>query len=229
MDRSATYVFVPGGFSSGADFAEIAERLRRKGHRAFPLTLTGLGERVHLLSPQTDLETHIADVTNTLRFNDLRDVILVGHSYGGMVITGVADRMPERIAALVYLDAIVPKDGESAMVAVAAGAGAAPPPPSGDVMPLTSALAEMVGIPASLSWRYTPQPMRTMTQPIHLTGAHAAIRTKIYVRALHFPGMAATYARIQAEPGWEFEEIEASHNLMYDAPDKLAALLDAMS
>jgi pimeloyl-ACP methyl ester carboxylesterase len=222
-------VLVHGAWSGGWGFRFIADRLRAAGHDVFVAHLTGLGERVHLASPGITLTTHINDVVGMIDAESLDDIILVGHSYGGMVITGVADRLPERIAALVYLDAIVPKDGESAMVAVAAGAGAAPPPPSGDVMPLTSALAEMVGIPASLSWRYTPQPMRTMTQPIHLTGAHATIRTKIYVRALHFPGMAATYARIQTEPGWEFEEIEASHNLMYDAPDKLAALLDAMS
>lgn len=228
MDKSATYVFVPGGFSSGADYAEISDRLRAKGHRTFPLTLTGLGERVHLLSRETNLETHITDVTNTLLYNELTNVILVGHSYGGMVITGVADRMPGRIAALVYLDALVPRDGESALMAAAAGAAEAPPMPPGDVMAFTDAVADMVGIPAPLRWRYTPQPMKTMTDPIRLTDAHLSIRHKVYVRALRFPGMAATYARVHREGGWQLEEIEASHNLMHDVPGKLTDLLDAL-
>jgi pimeloyl-ACP methyl ester carboxylesterase len=228
LGNSATFICVPGGFSCGADFAEISATLRSNGHRVFPMTLTGLGERIHLLSRETSLETHITDVTNTLLYNDLSNVVLVGHSYGGMVITGVADRMPERIAALVYFDALVPKNGESAMMAAAAGSGETPPAPSGEVMPLTAELAELVGIPSSLLWRYKSHPLKTMTDPIHLTGAHLLIHRKIYVRALKFPGMAATYARIQSESGWEFEEIDASHNLMYEAPERLADLLGAM-
>lgn len=228
MSEPATYVFVPGGFSSGADFAVIAEQLRRKGRRVFALTLTGLGERVHLLSPQTGLETHIRDVTNTLLFNGLDDVILVGHSYGGMVITGAADRMPERISTLVYLDALVPRHGESALQAAAAGASVPPPVMTGDVMPLTNEVAALLGIPASLRWRYTPQPMKTMTDPIFLTGAYKGVRKRVYLRARRFPGMAATYARIRNERGWRLEEIDAGHNVMNEAPQQIVKLLETI-
>jgi pimeloyl-ACP methyl ester carboxylesterase len=108
-----TYVLVHGGGHGGWCYQPVARLLRAKGHEAYAVTLTGLGERSHLLNPDIDLETHITDVVNTLEFEDLRNVILVGHSYGGMVITGVADRVPERIGNLVYLDASYPRNGES--------------------------------------------------------------------------------------------------------------------
>jgi pimeloyl-ACP methyl ester carboxylesterase len=108
-----TYVLVHGGGHGGWCYQPLARILRARGHEAYALTLTGLGERSHLLNAAVDLDTHITDVVNTLVFEDLRDVILVGHSYGGMVITGVADRVPERIGHLVYLDAAYPQNGQS--------------------------------------------------------------------------------------------------------------------
>ena len=93
----ATYVLVPGAWLGGWAWQDVAARLRRKGHDVYPVTLTGLGERVHLARPEVDLETHIADVVNTIKWNDLDDVILAGHSYAGTVITGVADRIPDRL------------------------------------------------------------------------------------------------------------------------------------
>ena len=93
----ATYVLVPGAWLGGWAWRDVAARLRAKGHDVFPITLTGLGERVHLARPEVDLETHIADVVNTVQWNDLDDVILAGHSYAGIVITGVADRIPDRL------------------------------------------------------------------------------------------------------------------------------------
>src|ERR1700754_2319470 len=101
----ATYVLVPGGGHGGWCYGPVARRLRAAGHETYALTLTGVGERAHLLRPGIDLNTHIQDVTAVLYYEDLRDVILVGHSYGGMVITGVADRASDRIGKVVYLDA----------------------------------------------------------------------------------------------------------------------------
>jgi pimeloyl-ACP methyl ester carboxylesterase len=89
----------------------VASRLRKSGHDVFTPTLTGVGERVHLASPQIDLDTHIQDILGILEYEDLYEVILVGHSYGGLVITGVAERVPERLAQLVYLDGLIPQDG----------------------------------------------------------------------------------------------------------------------
>ena len=100
----ATYALVGGGWLGGWCWRRVARRLREEGHEVYPVTLTGLGERVHLASPQVDLETHITDVVNLIEFEDLHDVVLLGHSYANLVVTGVADRVPERISQLVYLD-----------------------------------------------------------------------------------------------------------------------------
>jgi pimeloyl-ACP methyl ester carboxylesterase len=109
----ATYVLVHGGGHGGWCYAKVKQRLEKAGHEVFAPSLTGLAERSHLLSPAIDLEMHVHDVVQLLGYWDLRDVILVGHSYGGMVITGIADRAPERIAKLVYLDAANPRNGQS--------------------------------------------------------------------------------------------------------------------
>src|SRR5262245_27253642 len=107
----ATYVLVHGGAHGGWCYQRVARILRADGHEVYTPTLTGCGERAHLVSAEVDLETHIADVVAVLEYEDLEDVVLVGHSYGGMVITGVADRAPERIGRLVFLDAANPKNG----------------------------------------------------------------------------------------------------------------------
>jgi len=109
----ATYVLVHGGAHGGWCYQRVARLLHAAGHEAYTPTLTGLGERSHLLAPDIDLDHHIRDVVAVLHYEDLRDVILVGHSYGGMVVTGVADRAAERIGRLVYLDAANPVNGQS--------------------------------------------------------------------------------------------------------------------
>src|SRR6056297_1891966 len=111
-DPAPTVVIVHGAWGGGWDWKEAAGELESLGYRVYRPTLTGLGERRHLLSPDIDLTTHITDVVNVLRFEQLEDVILVGHSYGGMVITGVAEEVPERLEQLVYFDAFLPFDGE---------------------------------------------------------------------------------------------------------------------
>ena len=111
----ATIVLVHGGTSGGWAWKPIASKLRDKGHEVYTPTLTGLGERVHLLTREIGLDTQIADIVNVLVFEDLHDVILVGHSLAGMIITGVADQVPERISKLIYLDSFLPENGESIM------------------------------------------------------------------------------------------------------------------
>jgi pimeloyl-ACP methyl ester carboxylesterase len=110
-----TYVLVHGAWGGGWDWITVDSMLTARGHRVVRATLTGLGERHHLASPNIDLHTHIDDVVNTILWNELRNVVLVGHSYGGMVITGVVDRIPERIKRVVYLDAFLPDSGESVL------------------------------------------------------------------------------------------------------------------
>src|SRR5215470_12543842 len=108
----AIYVFVAGGGCGGFIWRPVASLLRAKGHEVFTPTLTGLGERVHLASPQIDLTTHIRDILGVIRYEELDEVLLVGHSYGGMVITGLAEEIPDTLARLIYLDAMVPQDGQ---------------------------------------------------------------------------------------------------------------------
>jgi pimeloyl-ACP methyl ester carboxylesterase len=108
-----TYVIVHGATAGGWEWKRTGDFLAADGHAVYRVTLTGLGERMHLNSPEIDLETHITDVVNVILFEDLRDVVLTGHSYGGMVITGVMDRVPDRIRHVVFLDAAVPEDGMS--------------------------------------------------------------------------------------------------------------------
>ncbi len=110
-----TYVIVHGAWGGGWDWLAVDSMLTQHGHKVVRVTLTGLGERDHLASPNIGLDTHIEDVVNTILWDNLHDVVLVGHSYGGMVITGVADRVPDRIKRLVYLDALLPDSGESVM------------------------------------------------------------------------------------------------------------------
>src|SRR5438270_1078401 len=109
----STYVLVHGAWGGSYGWRKVRPLLQQAGHTVFSPSLTGQGERAHLATPEVNLSTHIQDVCNTLWYEDLTDVILVGHSYGGMVVTGVADRMPERIKHLVYLDAFLPGDGQS--------------------------------------------------------------------------------------------------------------------
>jgi pimeloyl-ACP methyl ester carboxylesterase len=108
----ATYVLVHGAWHGGWCWSRVAPLLREQGHDVYTPTLTGLGERSHLATPAVDLSTHVTDVVNVIEFEDLRNVILMGHSYGGQVITGVAGAIPERIGQLAYLDAMVPDDGQ---------------------------------------------------------------------------------------------------------------------
>src|SRR4051812_10914914 len=172
----ATFVIVHGAWSGAHAWRWIRPLLRAAGHDVYTPSLTGLGERAHLAQPSTDLDTHVTDVEAMLRCEDLRHVVLVGHSYGGMVITGVADRCPERLAQLVYLDAEVPLDGESELDLVPAeerrgyeeaarerGDGWRIPPPFPDPLP--------PGLPPEFVWgiaRMNPHPLATMTQPLHL-------------------------------------------------------------
>ena len=173
----ATFVLVHGGWADGWQWREVASLLCAAGHEVFTPTLTGLGERVHLASPEVGLDTHIQDILMVLAYEELRDVILVGYSYSGMVITGVAEHAPERLAHLVYLDAYVPHDGESLLAMLG---------------PDAAAFIEQAAQAHGDGWRIphdppdaprrTPHPLKTGQQPVSLTNPAAAAlpRTFIY-------------------------------------------------
>ncbi|MGH3441944.1 MAG: alpha/beta fold hydrolase [Nitriliruptorales bacterium] len=231
----ATFVLVHGAFHGGWCWRGVVAPLRAAGHEVFAPTLTGLGERSHLASPAVDLSTHVRDVANLIEWEELRDVVLVGHSYGGMVITGVADRLAERLRALVYLDALVPEDGQCALdlqlperreailEEVAANGGWQWPPRP----------AEFYGVrdPAKQAWvdgKCTPQPFRTLFERLHLDGPPGArISRKLYIRCTDPPlaYMRRFYEWASGAPGWQVTELATGHDAMVTEPEALAQIL----
>ena len=232
----ATFVIVHGAWGGGWAWRRtVAPLLREAGHEVFTPTLTGLGERAHLAGPGVDLETHILDVVNLLIWEDLRDVVLVGHSYGGMVITGVADRAGERLRGLVYLDAMVPDEGQSLADLVGDNPEArreleartidgwriAPGPPAPDLSP------EML---AWVTPRRAAQPVKTFTQPFRRVGGQGADLPRVYVlcTAPVGPAFARIADRLRPDPAWRVEEFATGHNLHYTMAGEVAALLEGV-
>ncbi|MEU7690691.1 alpha/beta fold hydrolase [Microbispora hainanensis] len=215
-----TFVLIPGMCHGGWCFHELSEGLRRLGHRAVPLTLTGLAERAHLLDGEVNLDTHIRDVTGVLEAEDVRDAVLVGHSYGGMVITGVADRLPGRVAGLVYLDAVVPADGDSCWSLVSDRERRW----YADVVDTGFAMRPL----PFFDPRATPHPIASLLQPLRLTGDPARAGRRVYVYAAGWEGpspFTPTYERLRADPAWATYALDGGHNLMRDAPEDLLEIL----
>ncbi len=235
----ATFVIVHGGHAGGWQWREVARLLREAGHEVFTPTLTGLGERAHLASPEVDLDTHIQDILAVLEYEELAGVILVGHSYAGMVITGVAERAPERLRHVVYLDAFVPRDGESArdIIATVLGAGAGANLDEqvrtrGEGWRLPRPLTDSDGTPNP---RATDQPYGTFTQPIAVRNPAAAALPRTYVLCTERPAgwpfgpvLAHCAARAQ-EQGWRYHELATGHALWRTAPREVADLLLALA
>ena len=221
----ATFVAVHGAWVGGWYWRQVACLLRAAGHGVFTPTLTGLGERVHLIDPRVDLATHVEDIANVLRYEDLRDVVLVGHSYAGMVITGVAERVPERLARLVYLDAFVPGDGQAL-------ADLIPP----DVLEWFVERARTMGD----GWRIPHDPpdedrrtdftLAALLQPLVVRSPEAAELPRAYVACLEsrdvplFAHFADAAARARRE-GWTYCELPTDHMPMETMPNELAETL----
>jgi pimeloyl-ACP methyl ester carboxylesterase len=230
----STYVLLPGFWLGAWAWRSVAAELRGRGHDVHPLSLTGTGERAHLARPDTDLETHVTDVLNLIRYEDLHDVVLVGHSYSGAVITGVAQRSGERIGELVYLDAFVPQPGQSLLDVM--------PPQRRDFYLSTADKARGIVLdpetamdgwavtdPADRAWvrpRLRAQPFHTMSDPLPRDPLPDLPRSYIYCTIKPgpdpFTGFAATARK---DPSWRFDELAAGHDAMVTAPAELAALL----
>jgi pimeloyl-ACP methyl ester carboxylesterase len=230
----ATILVAHGAWTAGWAWKKMRARLRDLGHELFAPTYTGLGERGHLASREVGLETHILDICGAIAMEDLRDVILLGHSYGGVVATGVADRMAANVSRLVYLDAFVPRDEQSVfdlhppdvrerMQAAAQQEGdgwrVPPMPPPPDTPP------------DDLEWmlpRRVAHPIRCFMDRVKLTG-HVDRLPRTYIYATR-PGAGDGFrqfaSRAQTEPGWQYLEIDSSHNPHVTAPDVLTKLLD---
>ncbi len=232
----ATYVLVHGGGHGGWCYQRVARLIRSAGHEVYTPTMTGLGDRAHLLREDIDLDMHIQDITAVLQFEDLRDVILVGHSYGGMVITGVADRAADRVGRLVYLDAANPVNGES-LVDVA-GPIIEAVRPSGEVVDgvelvlLPSPEAGMfygVTDPGDLAWmadRLTGHPWKCFAQPLDLKN-EGALWSIPQFHIVCTSTLATRDARLMAKARSEGRlwDIDTGHDLMITEPEQVADAL----
>ena len=245
----ATYVLVAGAWLGGWAWRETADVLRAKGHDVYPVTLTGLGERAHLASPEVDQDTHIADVVGVLTTEDLHDVVLVGHSYAGITVTGAADRVPERIAKVVYLDSgpvadgmayleMSPPEGQAALRAAVTGRGDGwrLPVPSWAELEAQGASLEGLGDAerAHMRAHATDQPFATYTTPLKLTGPGVTEKVLVtcsfplaQVRELIARGH-PWFAPL-AGPGWSFAELPTGHWPMFSVPGPLAQTLDELA
>lgn len=219
----ATVVMVPGGWHGGCELSPFARNLRALGHEVFTPTLTGLGERAHLAVTRPNLDTHIMDVANVLEFEDLTNVVLCGHSYAGMVITGVADQMAERISALVYIDALVPEDGQSWW----------------DLMndyfreiAIEGADRDGYGVrpPANMDPRCRPHPLASFLQAIRLTGRWKGVREKLFIHATGWSDspFPPTVARLRNLSDWRIEEMATRHNILAAAPDQFLEIINTL-
>jgi pimeloyl-ACP methyl ester carboxylesterase len=228
----ATFVVSHGAWSAGWAWKKMRPLMAARGHILFTPTLTGIGERSHLAHPGIDLDTHIADILGVLKYEDLNGVNLIGHSYSGMVATGVADRACDRVAQVIYLDAFVPRDGESAF----------------DVLPESTRAQRQAGASQSVEgWRIppgpmppdtpaddrawceplrVPQPVKTFEQKLKLQNGPLTLPRQ-YIYCTRNPPddrFRVFYERAKRD-GWGTHEIDASHNPHITCPDVLANLL----
>ncbi|MDO8876214.1 MAG: alpha/beta hydrolase [Pseudolabrys sp.] len=231
----STFVLVHGAWHGGWGWVRLAALLRAQGHIVFAPTLTGQGERTHHNSPAVNATMHIADIVNLIRYERLSDIVLVGHSYGGSVISGVAEVVPDKIAALVFLDAFIPDNGEAVvdMVQPAVKEIILAAQARGEtIVPVRDAAAFNVN-EKDRAWVDSlagPQPIGTMTEKLKLTGARDRIAKKTYIRASGYPNVAfeAALSRAKAE-GWRTYEVPCGHNVMIDAPARLAEILSEVA
>jgi pimeloyl-ACP methyl ester carboxylesterase len=226
-----TFVLVHGAWHGAWCWRRVARMLRRDGHEVFTPTLTGLGERSHLLAPGIDLDTHILDVVNEMKWQQLKDVVLVGHSYAGMVISGVAERMVKAIAAFVMLDAFFPENGEAlidlAVPAVREGFLAAAQRGATAVPPRSAAAFNVNEADRALvDAQCTPQPLQCVLQKLTLSGARERIANRVYIRAAGYASESFDRGLAKARAhGWRTYEVPCGHDVMLDMPDRLAAIL----
>jgi len=244
--REATFVLVHPAWFGGWCWRKLVPMLQAGGYRVYTPTLTGLGERAHLLRRGIDLSMHIEDVVGVLEFEDLHGVVLVANSSGGMVITGVAERVPERIAQLVYVDAFVPTDGESLVDLLpperrqglqqfvdAEGEGwllprFAPLPPDRVVREIFDVTGD-----EDVAWilpRLRPTPFRHFTEPVRLADPAAAGLPRVYIRCRGFqmgthPAFDRHARLAQESPGWRYRELDAPHLPYVTHPQALADIL----
>lgn len=223
----ATYLICHGAWAGNWAWKRIRDILRTEDHEVLVPTYTGLGERAHLAGPLVDLETHIQDVRNVIEYEDLTDIILVGHSYGGMVASALADRIGERVRQMIYVDAFVPQDGES-LYDLAGGESSFAAPVEGWLIPPVALAPDTSA--EDIAWT-TPlrrhQPVRTFSQGLRLSHTKpASPRSYIHCTRKANKDFFRQFAdRFSQDPEWAFHGIDASHSPNITNPRLLAQLL----
>jgi len=219
--RARTFLFVPGAWDGGWDYSRVDSILTAKGDKVYRPTLTGLGERVHLSNPSINLTTYVNDILNVIRFENLHDVILVGHSYGGMVISGVAEQVPDRIRQLVYLDAMVPNNGESAKDI------------SGNLWESMSRDSTMVypfGYTKAVLPGDVPQPLNTFTEALQISNPLVKKIPSVFILMTkggksnpEYDKLGLSRARARK---WKVFTFEGGHYSMREQPENLVKKLE---
>ncbi len=215
----ANIVLVPGAYHGGWYYSSILPQLRAAGHHVFTITLSGLdGPRDRQHAP-VNLDTHIEDLVSLIEHERLDDIVLCGHSYGGMVIAGASDRLPERVRAMLFLDALVPDDGDSVWSMF--------PPPLRDMFISAAPDGLMTQNPPDTEARARPHPLATFLQPIRLTGNAYKPANKVYAWCNAKPGspFEATHDRLAADRAWTAYKLACGHDIMNEAPELALKLL----
>ncbi len=233
----ANFVLVHGMGAGGWQWREVADQLRQAGHEVITPTLTGLGERAHLLTPEIDLETHITDISSVIECEELSDVVLVGHSYGGMVVTGAADRQFSNIDTLIYLDAFLPEDGQSVMdlqppdridyyneIAKEKGDGWRIPTPPGEFWKLTD--PEDI---AQFDRLKVDHPLAALKQPVQLTNQRPKNRAYVWASGFTPSPFEKFAAACREDNGWLYREIDSGHQMMMSHSAEVAEMLLELS
>ena len=217
-----TFVIAHGAWTGAWGWDRVAELLRAAGHRVHVPTLSGLGERCHLANLPINLTTHVDDIINEMVWHDLTDVVLVAHSYGGFVATGVVERAAERIASIVYLDAFIPEDGQSfedIMGGPLTGPVVPVPDIGGNEYPTEAERARVAALA-------TPQPSGTFTERLKVTGAYLRVPFKTFILATGWDGFGQVAAPLRDDPAWSVHELPCGHDVPLLMPQELAALLE---
>lgn len=235
MAAKPPFVLVHGAWHGGWCWARVAPLLRAAGHAVFTPTLTGLGERRHLISRDITIATFTLDLMNVIEMEELSDIVLVGHSFAGLPVSGVADRMPERLRHLVYLDSLLVQPGQSPFdglspAVVAARRRAAQETSGGLSLPVPPAEAMGITQPADAAWitrRMTPHPISAHESKLELTHAlgNGLARTYVDCTAPRYATLDGVKARIKGQPGWGWRDLATGHDAMVSAPEALAAML----
>lgn len=227
----STFLLVHGGMVGGWYWKKVRHYMGSKNHRIFTPTLTGLGERKHLISPAIDLDVHITDIVNTICYENLEDVILIGHSYAGMIITGVADLVPERIKHLVYIDALIPQDGESMFDIVDPNISSyllhrAQEEGDGWQVPPNPIESYDFDNPEDIQWiaaHSTAQPLKSFQQPISLKNSLESF-TRYYIHCAKASFLDSMLMRAK-DMGFICNSLDSGHFPMVTEPEKLSHLL----